>query len=65
MTAHGLIDTTEMYLRTVFELEEEGIVRCGRESQNGSISRGRRLARRWRGWSGTDCCAWPTTGIWR
>ncbi len=26
MTAHGLIDTTEMYLRTVFELAEEGIV---------------------------------------
>ncbi len=26
MTAHGLIDTTEMYLRTVFELQEEGIV---------------------------------------
>ncbi len=26
MTAHGLIDTTEMYLRTVFELEEERIV---------------------------------------
>jgi len=25
LTAHGLIDTTEMYLRTVFELEEEGI----------------------------------------
>ena len=25
MTAQGLIDTTEMYLRTVFELEEEGI----------------------------------------
>lgn len=25
MTAHGLIDTTEMYLRTVFELDEEGI----------------------------------------
>jgi DtxR family Mn-dependent transcriptional regulator len=25
VTAHGLIDTTEMYLRTVFELEEEGI----------------------------------------
>ncbi len=23
---HGLIDTTEMYLRTIFELEEEGIV---------------------------------------
>ena len=26
MTAQGLIDTQEMYLRTVFELEEEGIV---------------------------------------
>lgn len=26
MTAYGLIDTTEMYLRTVFELEEEGVV---------------------------------------
>src|SRR6204780_3698385 len=26
LTAHGLIDTTEMYLRVVFELEEEGIV---------------------------------------
>jgi DtxR family Mn-dependent transcriptional regulator len=25
-TVHGLIDTTEMYLRTIFELEEEGIV---------------------------------------
>jgi DtxR family Mn-dependent transcriptional regulator len=26
VTAHGLIDTTEMYLRTVYELTEEGIV---------------------------------------
>jgi DtxR family transcriptional regulator, Mn-dependent transcriptional regulator len=26
VTAHGLIDTTEMYLRTIFECEEEGIV---------------------------------------
>jgi len=26
VTAHGLIDTTEMYLRTVYELEEEGII---------------------------------------
>ncbi len=26
MAAHGLIDTTEMYLRTIFELTEEGIV---------------------------------------
>ncbi len=26
MTVTDLIDTTEMYLRTIFELEEEGIV---------------------------------------
>jgi len=26
VTAHGLIDTTEMYLRTVYELTEEGVV---------------------------------------
>ncbi len=26
MTAQGLIDTTEMYLRTIFELEEEGVL---------------------------------------
>jgi DtxR family Mn-dependent transcriptional regulator len=26
VAAHGLIDTTEMYLRTVFELTEEGVV---------------------------------------
>jgi DtxR family Mn-dependent transcriptional regulator len=26
VTAHGLIDTTEMYLRTVFELTEEGVL---------------------------------------
>ena len=26
MTAQGLIDTTEMYLRTIFELEEEGVI---------------------------------------
>jgi DtxR family Mn-dependent transcriptional regulator len=26
MAAHGLIDTTEMYLRTLFELSEEGIL---------------------------------------
>jgi DtxR family Mn-dependent transcriptional regulator len=26
VTAQGLIDTTEMYLRTIFELEEEGIL---------------------------------------
>jgi len=26
LTAQGLIDTTEMYLRTIFELEEEGVI---------------------------------------
>src|SRR5262245_55880231 len=26
MTAHGLIDTTEMYLKAVYELEADGVV---------------------------------------
>jgi DtxR family Mn-dependent transcriptional regulator len=30
MSVTELIDTTEMYLRTIYELEEEGIVPCGR-----------------------------------
>ena len=51
-----LIDTTEMYLRTIYELEEEGIVPlrariAERLHQSGpTVS-----ARRWPGWSATGC----------
>ncbi len=31
-----LIDTTEMYLRTIYELEEEGVVPCAHGSPSGS-----------------------------
>ena len=54
-TVSALIDTTEMYLKTIFELEEEGITplrariaeRLGRAAP--------RSARRSRGWSATGC----------
>ncbi len=37
MSHHSeLIDTTEMYLRTVYELEEEGVVPCAPGSPSGS-----------------------------
>ena len=62
MTAQGLIDTTEMYLRTVFELEEEGSFRCARGSRSGSPSPARQSARRWPGWNGTACSTWQATG---
>ena len=34
-----LIDTTEMYLRTILELEEEGIVPLARAFPSGSATR--------------------------
>ena len=37
-----LIDTTEMYLKTIFELEEEGIVPLGPGSASGCTSPGPR-----------------------
>jgi DtxR family transcriptional regulator, Mn-dependent transcriptional regulator len=62
VTAQGLIDTQEMYLRTVFELEEEGIVPlrariAERLAQSGptvseTVARMERDGR----------CRWPTTG---
>ena len=52
-----LIDTTEMYLRTIFELEEEGIVpmrariaeRLSQSGPDGVADRGTHGARRARG----------------
>jgi DtxR family Mn-dependent transcriptional regulator len=48
-----LIDTTEMYLRTVFELEEEGVVPLRAGSPSGWASPARPCRRRWPGWSAT------------
>ncbi len=32
---NDLVDTTEMYLRTILELEEEGVPHCAPGSPNG------------------------------
>ena len=59
LTAHGLIDTTEMYLRTIFELEEEGIVPAARRIAERLSQSGPRSARPSRGWSVTG---WSVEG---
>ena len=54
--AHGvsdLIDTTEMYLRTIYELAEEGIVPLRARIAERLRTPGRRSRRRWPGWSAT------------
>ena len=57
-----LIDTTEMYLRTIFELEEEGIVPAARPHRRAAGAlRSDRLARPSPGWSATACSASPAT----
>ena len=59
-----LIDTTEMYLRTIFELEEEGIVPLRAGSPSGWATPARPSPRPWRGWSATACCRSPATATW-
>ena len=58
-----LIDTTEMYLRTIYELVEEGIVPLrARIAERLHQSGPDRLARRWPGWSATACSPSRATG---
>lgn len=58
-----LVDTTEMYLRTIYDLEEEGVVPLRRASPNASSRAGRPSARPLRGWSATVSCVSPAIGI--
>ena len=51
-----LIDTTEMYLRTIYELEEEGIVPLRARIAERLGHPARRCRRPWPGWSATACC---------
>ena len=58
-----LINTTEMYLRTILEIEEEAAVPlrariAERLNQSGPT------ARPLPAWSVTVCCASPKTGTW-
>ena len=50
-----LIDTTEMYLKTIFELEEEGIPPLRARIAERLGHSGPTVPRRWRGWSATVC----------
>lgn len=50
-----LVDTTEMYLRTIYDLEEEGVVPLRRGSPNGSNRADPPSARLLRVWSVTAC----------
>ena len=50
-----LIDTTEMYLRTIYELVEEGITPFARGSPSASDRAARPSARPWPAWSATAC----------
>ncbi|BDH57092.1 hypothetical protein MTP03_20310 [Tsukamurella sp. PLM1] len=59
---NDLVDTTEMYLRTIYELEEEGVVPLRAriaERRSRAVPRCRRPCR---GWSATAWSASPRTG---
>ena len=60
---NDLVDTTEMYLRTIYDLEEEGRdPAAGAYRRATGAERADRSARRSRGWNVTGCCGWPATG---
>lgn len=59
-----LIDTTEMYLRTILELEEEGIPRCAPASSSDWSTPAPPSPRPWPAWSGTGWCTWAWTAGW-
>lgn len=56
-TAVGdLIDTTEMYLKTIFEMEEDGVTPCVHASLNDLITQVRPFRRPLLAWNATDFC---------
>ena len=61
---NDLVDTTEMYLRTIYDLEEEGVVPLRAASPSASSRVAPPSARPCRGWSATGCCTSPATAIW-
>ena len=63
MTAHGLIDTTEMYLRTIYELEEEGIVPLRARIAERLRQSGPTVARPWPRSNGTAWSRFKVTVI--
>ena len=59
-----LIDTTEMYLRTIYELEEEGLFPFERGSPSACIKVARPCRRPLLVWSVTTWCTSWVTAIW-
>ena len=59
---NDLIDTTEMYLRTIFELRRRASSRCVPGSPSGSPRAAPPSARPWPGWSATACSPSRATG---
>ena len=51
-----LIDTTEMYLKTILELEEDGVTPLRARIVDRLGHSGRRCRRRSRAWSAMGCC---------
>ena len=51
-----LIDTTEMYLKTILELEEDGVTPLRARIVDRLGIQGRRSRRRSHVWSATGCC---------
>jgi hypothetical protein len=58
-----LIDTTEMYLRTIYELEEEGIVPLRARIAERLHQSGPTVSQTVAAWSGTIWCMCSVTGI--
>ena len=61
---NDLIDTTEMYLRTIYDLEEEGVVPLRPASPSVSSRADPPSARPCHGWNATGCFTSPVTGTW-
>ena len=56
-----LIDTTEMYLKTVYELEEDGVPPLRARIVERLDHSGPTVSRRWRAWSVTASSRSPMT----
>lgn len=61
---NDLIDTTEMYLRTIYDLEEEGVVPLRARIAERPSRAARPSARPCPAWSATACCTWRATVTW-
>jgi len=57
-----LVDTTEMYLRTIYDLEEEGVTPLRARIAERLEQSGPTVSQTV--WSGMDYCTWQATATW-